>query len=313
MRKHFVSTLLFLLVFALVFGALNWIFLPKDNSKAAGFSQETSVGFLAEPENTLDVLILGDSRVYSGFIPLQIWQEQGITAYCVSTPAQKLYDTYDLLRQALKNQSPKVVLLETDAIFQDISVVDVLEAELQNKLPYIKYHDRWKDLTLRDLTGPLAYTTRQRDKGYIYMTDAAPALPYDDTPDDGSARALSAMNGVYMEKIAQLCGSRGIRLILVTAPSPSGWSWYYHNGWQQLAGELGITHLDMNLLRQEIPIDWQTECYDEGEHLNYFGARKTTAYLGRYLWDTGLFTDKRENPEYADWNRCLADFQREIQ
>jgi hypothetical protein len=60
---------------------------------------------------------------------------------------------------------------------------------------------------------------------------------------------------------------------------------------------------------QEIGIDWQTDSYDGGDHLNYAGAVKITDYMGRLLWDTGLFTDKRQEAAYATWNTALEEFQ----
>lgn len=44
----------------------------------------------------------------------------------------------------------------------------------------------------------------------------------------------------------------------------------------------------MNTLREEIPINWNTDTRDKGDHLNYFGAVKATEYFGKYLEEKGF-------------------------
>jgi len=41
--------------------------------------------------------------------------------------------------------------------------------------------------------------------------------------------------------------------------------------------------------------------------MNFTGATKVTAYLSRYLAETGLFEDKRQQEAYASWNEALAE------
>ena len=64
---------------------------------------------------------------------------------------------------------------------------------------------------------------------------------------------------------------------------------------------MGVTYIDLNYMQEEVPIDWMTDTFDGGDHLNYDGAKKVSAYLGKYLNETGLFEDKRNNPEYDYW------------
>ena len=66
----------------------------------------------------------------------------------------------------------------------------------------------------------------------------------------------------------------------------------------------------MNLMREEIPIDWSKDTRDGGDHVNYFGAEKVSAYLGKYLSGTGLFKNRRSDPAYAQWEVNLKDFNK---
>ena len=77
-----------------------------------------------------------------------------------------------------------------------------------------------------------------------------------------------------------------------------------------MADALEIPYLNMeNDIPGDASIDWQTDTYDGGDHMNLTGAVKVSDYLGDWLADTGLFQDRRGDPAYADWNETLAQFE----
>ena len=79
---------------------------------------------------------------------------------------QYLVDTYDYLNKVLKNQSPKVVLLEANAIYRKMNVNNVLSTKSQSILPIFQYHDRWKSMTSNDFTKKIKYTWTDELKGF---------------------------------------------------------------------------------------------------------------------------------------------------
>ena len=54
-------------------------------------------------------------------------------------------------------------------------------------------------------------------------------------------------------------------------------------------------------------VDWDTDLVDPNAHLNAYGAYKVSLFLGEWLKRVYGFTDKREDPDYANWNE---DFER---
>lgn len=309
MWKNIIRSIAFFLIFALIFLGITPIFVPKNNYESAGIHEPEAKGFLAEPDNTLDVLFLGDSEVFSNFIPLRIWEQYGITSYLCSTANQVPYQSYSYLERALRTQSPKIVILEANALYREFSIADMLSYRLQEYFPLMRYHDRWKDLTAQDLTAPVSFTYLVRDKGYAYRTRSIPASTEGYMTPAEEAYPIAALSQWYFRKIQTLCRERGIRLIVVSAPSPANWDYYFHNGVVQLLEGQDIPYIDMNLMPGEIPIDWETESYDGGDHLNYSGACKTTDYMGKVLWESGLFEDKREWETYSGWNEALQSFR----
>ena len=81
---------------------------------------------------------------------------------------------------------------------------------------------------------------------------------------------------------------------------------------EAISKDLGVDYIDTNLLRDDIPIDWKKDTKDKGDHLNYNGAVKMPNYIGKYLDDTKLFKDTRNDPSYDNWNTCLDKFEKQV-
>ena len=309
MKKKLLQCGGFFLVFCLVFQLLTPVFLPKDNAPEAGIHDYTAKGFLAEPENSIDVFFVGDSEVFSTFIPLRIWEQYGITSYSCSVGDQTIYQSLGYLNRALENQNPKIIVLETYSLFREFTLADMISHWAQDQFPFLRYHDRWKKLSVTDWTEPVDFRYLERDKGYVYRSRAIPADGQGHMEPSEDVYSVPLLIRWYFRQIYNICQKRGIQLMLVSTPSTTNWDTYHHNGIVELLEGLDADYMDMNLLTQEIPIDWSTDTYDAGDHLNYYGACKVTDYMGAWLEHTGLFTDKRNEVAYASWNAALAEFQ----
>lgn len=309
--KRILGNGIFLLGLFLLINLTSIIFQPKNNSYAAGMEDITANGILAEPEQTIDVLFLSDSVGYCAIIPLQIWRDYGITSYVCGTPSQPLYYSIEFLEKALKTQSPKVVVLETMPIFKEFEERDALKNKIEQHFPIFRYHDRWKkpeSLFNQGLTLDIDYDYIVPDKGYRYFTVV------DEPPRDGNFEMIPDIGWISdecreaVEEIKDICDKNGAKLVFVGAPNVCTWSADRYNAVAYLALDLEVPYYEMNFMREEVPIDWWTDSFDSGEHLNYYGAQKVTAYLGEYLNSLGLFEDKRADKEYEAWNEAQANF-----
>ena len=70
----------------------------------------------------------------------------------------------------------------------------------------------------------------------------------------------------------------------------------------RFARENGIPFLDLDLKRKEIGFSWKTDSRDAGNHLNCYGAKKVSLYVGQYIKNHVQLEDKRQNAAYAGWN-----------
>ena len=79
--KKTVKCVLFIAGLAGILFILSLVFYPKNNEKKDGIIDVAANAILGEPENSIDVLIIGDSESLNSINPLRIWEQQGIASY----------------------------------------------------------------------------------------------------------------------------------------------------------------------------------------------------------------------------------------
>lgn len=271
----------FLLVLALAIGALSWYFYPKNNSPEAGILDYTAHGFLAEPENSLDVVILGDSVPLCAFSPQTMEETAGIRSYVCATTGQTLPKSETFLWEFFQNQSPKLVILEANHLYKDFTELDRVGESLCRAVPLLRYHDNWKFLKPAQALSPVHYEIRIPERGY-YEKEGIEGLEVSDYmayTDDIYPIPDESLREV--ERIAALCQKQGARLLFLSAPSAANWNYDSHNAVAALADSLGADYVDMNL--ENVTIDWTQDTPDAGDHLNGDGAEKASRWLAEYL------------------------------
>ena len=71
-----------------------------------------------------------------------------------------------------------------------------------------------------------------------------------------------------------------------------------------------MTYLNFIPLAEEIGIDWSTDTYDGGVHLNVYGAEKLTRYFGEYLNEHFAF-DAHDAKTNAVWEKKYESYLKE--
>ena len=73
-------------LFFLIFFMLVWygsrIVEPKDNLDQYGMKDVSANGILSEGKDSIDVLFLGDSLVYSSISPMEMYEKEGLPVIC---------------------------------------------------------------------------------------------------------------------------------------------------------------------------------------------------------------------------------------
>lgn|SRR5574344_226185 len=329
--KNIIKVICFTIIFLITFVIVQKIILPVWPNT------ETMKGFYNEKKNSLDVMFIGDSNIYSDISPLEIYEKYGITSYDYAAPAISNMLTYYMFKEVIKYQTPKVVVMDVTSIFygkdQEASTrkpIDSMKLS-QNKLdfitdpiynfslydkftfiaPFFRYHSRWNEVATSDIT-KLFKKYKSTTKGYI-MNDSIKAATNSTSymEDTGSDTDFSTdYMPEYVKKVNDLCNSMGIKLVVVSMPDTLEWNYGKHETMSEWSTENNITYIDYNLSLNDIGIDYSVDSYDSGEHLNISGATKMSSYIADYLHTNFDLPDHRTDTAYSSWNDDLVNYHK---
>jgi len=279
--------------------------------------------YYREENRNHDVIFIGDCEVYENFSPVTLWQEYGITSFIRGSAQQLIWHSYYLLEETLKYEKPKVVVFNVlsmkydkpqkeaynrmalDGMPLSLTKIKAIQASMMEDekfityiFPILRYHSRWSELTSEDFK----YLFR-KDKithnGYLMRVDVKPVTTIP------QARKLanyefSDICYEYLDKMTQLCKENGIELVLIKAPTLYP-HWYdeWDKQMEDYAEENGLLYINFLKYTDEIGIDYQTDTYDAGLHLNLSGAEKLSRYFGRILKEKFSLPDHRTNEELS--------------
>jgi len=300
----------FIVVSMLLLAAVSAVLERKTLNGAWNYQAKMNE-FYALDVNSLDYICLGSSHAYCTVNPLEVWNENGLTGFVLATQQQPLRATYYYLKEALKTQSPKAVLLEgfmagrtevDEAVLYD--AVDPLrfsankmqmiwaltEPEMRSRFYFniIKYHSRWKELSLGEIKQAFS-EEKDMYKGFVCLDEAKAAenkIPEYEEFKTGEIpqENLEAMNDIL--KLTQECGSE---LVLLIGPYDA-----YDKELVSMikaekawAMENEVEIIDCTLMLEELGIDPSCDYYD-ANHLNRFGAAKSSSYVAECLADMGI-------------------------
>ena len=290
-----------------------------------------------------DVIFIGDCEVYENFSPITLWESYGITSYIRGSAQQMIWQSYYLLEETLRRETPEVVVFNVLSMMYDTpqSTGAQSQREAYNRMtldgmrwspskwnailasmteeekeweamfsylfPLLRYHDRWHQLSDEDIRYWFSRDVVTHN-GYLMQTGVKPYVnPYMERP--RVSYEFGENSWYYLEKIVALCEEKGVQLILLKAPS------MYPVWWDQwdaqitaYAEEKGLPYYNMLNHVEEIGIDWNTDTYDAGLHLNVYGAEKASLWFGAILSETYDVTDRRSETELsALWEaKCAA-------
>ncbi len=305
-----VRVVAFLCVMISLIVASSYLLAPKDNTPEGGIKNPVAHGFLSEPKNTIDIAVIGNSDAYGGFSPMELWNRYGYTAYVGAEGKQSVAQSYVMFKNMLEVQTPKILILETDSVFDKnklgISIAKMLNAQLGGSLSVFEYHDRWKRVRAKELLKKPNYTAHNYAKGQMLSNTVKPYYGKEYMNPTDEKERIPVASRRSLNTIIETCREREIELLLVELPSRTSWNMRRHNGVQDWADRNGVPFLDLNLDRDSFHFNWKQDTRDKGNHLNTSGARKVTLHIGKYLSEHYTLPDHRNDGAYARWHE---DFQ----
>lgn len=305
--RNVVKALLFTVILFILIIISEVVLIPGLDIRKNGIFKQANYELLGEKKNTIDVIFVGDSLVYSSISPMEIWNNYGYTTFDCTEAAQVISDAYSYLKVAIENQHPKIIMMEANVMFRNPSkrkFKDKIAYILKQLVPIAKYHDNWK----KYIGGFSKNNWINPDKGYKYITDINSSKNKNYMHFSNKYEMIPEQNIHYIEKIIDLCKENNVKLVLVSMPSQKSWRYKKHNTASKIALENNLEFIDLNLIN--LNIDWKTDTKDNGSHLNYLGAKKVSNYIGKYLMNTNLVVDHRNDIRYESWYKALEKYRK---
>lgn len=291
-----------------------------------------------EEDKDHDVIFIGDCEVYENISPAVLWQEYGINSYIRGSAQQLTWQSYYLLEEMLTYETPEVVVFNVLAMKygepqseaynrmtldgmkwssskSEAVKVSMMEDEnyVDYLFPLLRYHSRITELEEDDLK-----YFWDRDKvtfnGYYMRVDVKPAENVPEGKPLGSYE-FGELAWEYLDKMVDLCNAKGVELVLMKAPSLYP---YWYDQWEEqieaYAKENNLKYYNFLEDIDEMGIDFTTDTYDAGLHLNLSGAEKLSAHIGELLVkDCGLESRHGEEKLEKSWEEKLKAYNAEIE
>lgn len=316
MKKHAITGLAAALVFGgTILALLQCLLVPKYVSSAP---EGNLIAEYYDNAGSNDVIFIGDCEVYENFSPPTLWEEYGITSYIRGSAQQMIWQSYYLMEETFRYETPQVMVFNVLSMMYDTpeSTGDSTKREAYNRMtldgmrlsssklksvmaslteeektwdaqysylfPLLRFHSRWSELSHEDVEYMFKRPSIS-DNGYLMQTGVKPVTA------QYAAKPLADYgfgenSYYYLDKMRELCQSHGTQLVLIKAPSLYP---VWHDEWDEqivsYAAEHGLMYINLLDAVDDIGIDWSTDTYDAGLHLNVYGAEKLSRYFGEIL------------------------------
>lgn len=323
MKKYLSRIICALLVIALAIGGLWYVNGVLIMKRSDGIL--TMQDFYAQPDGTVDVLLVGNSHSGINIDTATLWDSCGIAAYDLWGGVQPLWNSYHYIVEALKYQTPKLIVLEVMASTSDYEYseeqnqikntagmrlsknkIEAVRAsapedrQLNLLLGFPLYHGRFDELTMEDFQHFPWSNELENFKGSVlrYGTGS-----YEFESAEGISDTAPVMDKEleYLNKIIDLCREKSVQLMLLKTPSlEREQTQPILNTVARIAEDNGLAFVNMNLMDDELGItadDWSLD-----RHMNASGARKVSAWLADHLQSEYDIPDRRGDAAYASWD-----------
>ena len=197
----------------------------------------TNEGFYALKDNTVDVLTLGSSYSFCSMDPQYLYDRKNIRSFDFGSGNQSIMLSYFFLKEALRSQSPKAVIVEADLCWKRIDTpYNMSEADVRRAIDYmplspvkleacraysemddamtlssflfpiIRYHERWKELNEDDYMWSEKSGKAELKGFYAQATynERKGYKPYS-RADRKKTVEMDPVSLEYLEKINELC------------------------------------------------------------------------------------------------------------
>ena len=296
-----------------------------------------------EPENSIDVLLVGSSATYSDFSSPYAYEKFGFTSYPYAIGGSTCTMWKPAVKDALDRQKPKLIVVDVfgggyereliETRNNQLSIVMSQTAWSKEKVetagelaeqvsrtsvasflfPFIKYHNNvplcvstLPDRLRLEASGPSPL------KGLNTLTRSRWLRKVDPASFTDESVPLDEKTEALIVDFIDYCHSQDIDVLFVKYPSvltefdPDELEVNRRaNRILEIAGENGCETLNMQKHFHDIGLKERKDFYNHG-HANTRGQKKITEYLGKYLRDNmGIGPSELSDDVKAEWDEAV--------
>lgn len=276
-------------------------------------TQRIEAYYLEEP-NSIDVILLGASDVYTGYSPSYAYEKYGYTSYNYAIALNHIDLYISQLKEVYSTQTPKLVLIEiTPALGIDketedskkttihrmidampdssnknylIASFDSLEDRMSCYYPFIMYHGVGNMIETN--RNRICFNSKKQNylKGiYAQIADYEWDNNYQSVIGDNSVCVPPQSCIDKLNNMIDYCKAERIPVVFARFPHRITKNKYlryqYGNYIKNMIIQRGFDFIDFEDTVEQ-RFEYNTD-FSDGEHLNGIGQRKLTEYLGQIL------------------------------
>lgn len=290
--------------------------------------------------NSLDMVMIGASTTFTNYSAPLAFKEFGYTSYSLGTNGAPMGLAKSMLIEVLKTQNPKVIIIDINGILYDdkfeskegslrawidnmpysqnkIKTIQELVPEddrLSYYVPFLKYHSNWAKFK-DNVNASIDELTHHDDihlssmgiQGTAQITPQKSLIPIKTHTQE---RPMYRLSGQHLKELLDYCQNHGLKNILFTNMPR-----YYskkmipererNNAAKALIHQYGYEYIDMDDYVDEIGLNPQTDFYNQN-HLNIYGQKKLTMYLGKRLNEKYHLSDTQHD------EKIIQRYQQEV-
>lgn len=337
LRTIKVLSLLFSVLICLGIGQ-KYIFFRVDNYN----DQVRMTGYYEEPENTIDVVLLGASEVYSDFSSPYEYKQYGFTSYPYSIGASPGSLMKSQIKEIFSTQNPKLIVVEINGFLYDDS--DILYSEVSmrryieripfsvNKLqtifsmtppeewinyffPVVTYHDNVKNV--KSVLKLSKDTTDIQERGFSLLKgnltcNKIEVSKFDkNIKNDFSVANIEPNAEACLIDFLNYCKNEEIDNVIFTrfphiiSTEDSYERYKRGNQAEKIIKSYGFDFINFERNSDLIGLDYENDFFND-DHMNIYGQQKFTKYLGNLLMnDYGITKSNLSDDVKKNWDTSV--------
>lgn len=331
-----IKPFVFIAIFCILFINVSYILRYESDIK------ERFMGFYAEENNTIDMVMIGSSPVHPYWGGVLAYNEYGFTSYPLSTNNQNPAVMKYIIREAEKTQSPRLYVCEVrmftytqeyfdnkgDSIIRNVTdnlkysanrvnlINDIISSKGGSRLPYyfdiMKYHSNWKNCLNAEFLKQGDYEEKSNLKGFLFEPSIN-EIEKNDFKSVKDEKPIPTEQEKILRELLSEIKEKNLNALFVVAPFEMNENNHKMSNYMgRIIEEAGYEYLDFNNMYDELGIDFCMDFYNAG-HMNIFGAEKYTKWLGHYISENYDLPDHRGDDSYSDWDESYKVWSKQAE